>query len=193
MGEGYEFVLHSLENLDQSVIKIMNGQYSGRTEGSPITDLALGMLSKFEENGNQNYLSYFNRSKKGVMLKSSTIAIEGENKRIIGFLCMNFYYDTPIGNLINNFIQTESNSSSVETFTESIEELVLNALDEAKIKVFNDVSILSINRNKEIIACLYNKGIFNLKDSVIIVANNLGISKNTVYLHIRGLAEKEKA
>ena len=25
LGDGYEFVLHSLENLDQSVIKIING------------------------------------------------------------------------------------------------------------------------------------------------------------------------
>ncbi|MGD8401953.1 MAG: PAS domain-containing protein [Bacillota bacterium] len=192
LGEGFELVLHSLENLDQSVIKIMNGHYSGRSEGSPITNLALNMLSKFQENDGYNYLSYFNRNKKGVMLKSSTIAIEGENKRIIGFLCINFYYDTPVERLINNMIQTETSSSAVETFSDNAEELVLNALAEATAKVHNDASISNVNKNKEIVAYLYHKGIFNLKDAVVITANNLGISKNTVYLHIRGLSNKER-
>ena len=40
LGSGYEFVLHSLEDLDHSVIKIINGHYTSRKEGSPITDLA---------------------------------------------------------------------------------------------------------------------------------------------------------
>ena len=37
LGDGYELVLHSLENLDHSVIKIINGHYTGRKEGAPIT------------------------------------------------------------------------------------------------------------------------------------------------------------
>ena len=30
LGEGYELVLHSLESLDHSVIKIITGHYTGR-------------------------------------------------------------------------------------------------------------------------------------------------------------------
>ena len=44
LGEGYEIILHSLEDLDHSVIKIINGHYTERCEGAPITDLALTML-----------------------------------------------------------------------------------------------------------------------------------------------------
>ena len=40
LGDGYEIVLHSLHDLDHSVIKIINGHYTGRREGFPITDLA---------------------------------------------------------------------------------------------------------------------------------------------------------
>lgn len=36
LGDGYELVLHSLESLDHSVIKIINGHFTGRKEGSPI-------------------------------------------------------------------------------------------------------------------------------------------------------------
>ena len=38
LGDGYEIVLHSLHDLDHSVIKIINGHYTGRREGFPITD-----------------------------------------------------------------------------------------------------------------------------------------------------------
>lgn len=49
LGNAYEFVLHSLENYDRSVIKIINGFHTGRTEGAPITDLALSMLEEIQK------------------------------------------------------------------------------------------------------------------------------------------------
>ena len=52
-------------------------------------------------------------------------------------------------------------------------------------EVFSDKNIPLNNKNKEIIFRLSNCGIFNLKDSVVLVAEQLGISKNTVYLHLR--------
>lgn len=44
LGDSYEFVLHSLEDTKNSVIKIINGYHTGRKVGAPITDLALQML-----------------------------------------------------------------------------------------------------------------------------------------------------
>lgn len=48
-----------------------------------------------------------------------------------------------------------------------------------------------LNQNKEIVIRLYDQGIFNLKDSVIKIADRLGISKNTIYLHIRNHKKEE--
>ena len=64
LGSSYEIVLHSLEDLDRSVIKILNGYHTGRREGAPITDLALEMLSRIGENGGTPYVSYFTKNKK---------------------------------------------------------------------------------------------------------------------------------
>ena len=44
IGPGYEIILHSLENFDNSAIKVINGHYSGRSEGAPLTDFALQMM-----------------------------------------------------------------------------------------------------------------------------------------------------
>lgn len=186
LGDGYEFVLHSLENLDKSAIKVVNGYHSKRSEGAPITDLALSMLDKIRDSHQLKSLCYFNRNKEEKLLKSCTIPIPGENSRIIGLLCINFYMDTPLSSVIEALIPQEAFTPHLaENYAENIDDLILTSLEEVKEAVFNDPSISSVNKNKEIISCLYHKGVFNLKDAVIKVAKSLNISKNTVYMHIR--------
>lgn len=189
LGPGYEFVLHSLENLDRSVIKIINGFHSGRTEGAPITDLALKMLQQIRENDCEHqHHTYFNYSHEGVPLKSTTISILGENNRIIGLLCINFYLSTPLSSIVETLSDTHvRNTRSDENFSSNLGDLISSVLDEAIQQVYADGSVSSTNRNKEIISILYEKGIFNMKDAVNHVAQKMGISKNTVYMHLRAL------
>ena len=52
-------------------------------------------------------------------------------------------------------------------------------------KFVKQIDGICADKNKEIIARLYSKGFFKLKNSVVECAEALGISKNTVYLHIR--------
>ncbi|QUO22035.1 PAS domain-containing protein [Clostridiaceae bacterium Marseille-Q4143] len=190
LGPGYEIVLHSLEDLDRSVIKIINGYHSNRKEGSPITDLALSMLTEIKHSDKKHqFRTYFNRSENGIIIKSSTIPIAGEKDRIIGLICSNYYTDTPLNSIIEALTpQNIDNQIIKETFSDDIDELILSTLESAKAHVYNDSSISSTNKNREILSILYDKGIFNLKDAVPKVANNLGISKNTVYMHLRNFA-----
>jgi len=192
LGDGYEIVLHSLENFDHSVIKILNGHYTGRSVGAPITDLALSMLEQIKRKSHVGYISYFSKNKKGEPLKSTTIAIQGEGGRIIGLLCINFYMNTPLAQLITNMYNMKhvsSGNNHIETYMDNIDDLIEQTVAQVRNEVLNDNSILSSNKNKEIISRLYNRGIFNLKDSVQKCAGILGISKNTVYMHLRNLNE----
>ena len=192
MGEGYEIILHSLQNLDRSVIKIINGHYTGREEGAPITDLALSMLSKIAESKEIKSLCYFTKDKAGVTLQSTTIPIVGENDRIIGLLCINFHTEISFAKMLSAFMPTSDNSTQImENFTDNVDNLISTALEEARNKVLPNPKISAANKNKEIINNLYQKGIFNIKDSVLKISQILNISKNTVYLHIRNLEEKE--
>ena len=57
LGSAYEIVLHSLENYEHSAIRVINGFHTGRSEGAPITDLALKMLKKIRSlDSHQEYL-----------------------------------------------------------------------------------------------------------------------------------------
>lgn len=197
LGEGYEIILHSLENLQHSVIENVNGHYSGRKNGAPITDLALSMLSQLREEPSQSAVCYMNHSKKGVPLRSCTIPITGEKERIIGLICINFYTDVPLSSLLAKFYPQTLNSLSVndsatENFADNTDELIENVLYKIQHQVLNDFAVSPQNKNKEIIAQLYQRGIFNIKDAVIKVASLLEISKNTVYMHLRNLKDQEK-
>ena len=187
LGEGYEIILHSLEDLDHSVIKIINGHYTERCEGAPITDLALTMLEDLNRRSSLEVKAYFNH-KSGKTLKSVTIPVVGEQRRIIGLLCINFHMEISVFNFLTQFLPNEaSNISSSETFNKNADGLLISALEDAKAQIYGDKSVNASNKNKEIIRLLYQRGIFNIKDVVASVAEDLGISKNTVYLHLRNI------
>lgn len=191
LGSGYEIVLHSLENYDHSAIQVINGFHTGRSIGAPITDLGLKMLKKIQVSDSpKEYLCYFSLNSSGKRLKSTTIPVYGEHKRLIGLLCINFYLDTPFTDVLNSFVPGSVQSEAVtqnESHMNSTDELIADSVARVKKAVMEDPNILSINKNKEIVNRLYADGIFNLKNSVIQCANLLGISKNTVYMHIRNL------
>lgn len=194
LGESFEFVLHSLEDYKHSVIQIINGSHTGRGVGSPITDLALSMLEKTESE-NVEYINYFSKNKKGEPLKSTTITIRGEKNRVIGLLCINMYLNTPLSTLLESLIDAggkDYSRYSYETFFDSSDDLIESTLASIKEEVYEDRDILQSNRNKEIVYRLDDYGVFQIKDSVIKVADLLGISKNTVYMHIRNKNQKEK-
>ena len=79
-----------------------------------------------------------------------------------------------------------------ETFASSADELIETTLVKAREEVYANRSILSSNRNKEIIAILHDRDIFRLKNAVSKVSEMLGISRNTVYLHLRNLQNEKK-
>ncbi len=194
LGPSSEVVLHSLEDYNNSVIKIANGHHTGRKIGAPITDIALKMLSEIKNSDDKTCKTYFTRAKNGNSLKSNTTAIYGEKGKIIGLLCMNLNPDTSFVDFVRCFFsdkdQTAQNSQeNNEIFANSTNELVLSALDNIVFEVNNDSFVSSINKNKEIIKRLHDKGIFNIKDSPNLVADYLKISKNTVYLHLRNYSK----
>lgn len=194
LGSGYEMVLHSLGNVNESVIKIVNGYHTGRKEGAPITDLALAVLDRIQTDKTApGYITYATKSKKGEPVKAATIRIPGENGRTIGLLCINYYLSTPYFEVLNSFIPKAAEHAGFlpENFVEDTDELIRASVANAKVTVAADKSILPSLANKEIVAILSAQGIFKLKDAVLKVAALLDISKNTVYLHLRSLHKNE--
>ena len=102
---------------------------------------------------------------------------------------MNFYMNITFYDFIHEFIQNKDsakeNKPITETFASNVDDMIYTTLNSVKKEIYNNPNISSSNKNKEIIFALNNRGIFQIKDSVSVVAKLLNISKNTVYLHLR--------
>jgi len=192
LGSSYEIVLHSLDSYEHSVIAIVNGEHTGRRVGAPITDRALEMLERSSATGLSSE-TYFSTNRNGEPLKSTTIAIRGEGDRIIGLLCMNFYMNTPLNDILIGMIPNANDIiaplQSDETFASSTDDMIASTLENVRAQVYRNSEIPSSAKNKAIVRFLRDKGIFRIKDSVPKVAELLGISKNTVYFHLRNIEE----
>ena len=141
LGKGYEIVLHSLENFECSAIKVINGHFTGRKEGAPITDLALNMLSAIEDSGDYHEaMIYSNRGVGGTPIRSATLPITGEQNKLIGLLCINFYMDIPLSTFLESL--TKTGAQVTETYANDSDELILSLLESAKMSVLNNASIL---------------------------------------------------
>ncbi|MCS3432892.1 transcriptional regulator [Klebsiella sp. BIGb0407] len=188
IGSHCEIVLHSLQDLKCSAIRIANGEHTGRKIGSPITDLALRMLHDMTGADSSVSRCYFTRAKSGVLMKSVTTAIRNREQRVIGLLCINMNLDVPFSQIISTFMPPETQDQEVPSsvnFASSVEDLVMQTLEFTIEEVNVDRAVSNNAKNRQIVLNLYEKGIFDIKDAINQVADRLNISKHTVYLYIR--------
>lgn len=201
LGTGCEVVLHAFDQLDASVIKIANGHVTGREAGAPATDFALAQLRQTtvhpQEQGPQeqdpedqvSWRSYFSRNRQGQLLKSASMTIRNRQQQPIGMLCVNFSLDAPLSSLLAalslpgaaNSLDTVPVVLENESFANSVDDLVAQVMA----KVDADTRLPASARNKAIITTLYDRGLFEIKEAAHRVAEQLAISRHTVYLHIR--------
>lgn len=184
IGRHCEIVLHSLEDLEHSTICIANGHNTNRQIGSPITDLALKSLHNMQTESVSK--PYFTRAKSKGLMKSVTIAIRNKSQRIIGLLCININLDVPVSEFMQAFMPaSEQTETSAVNFASSVEELVAQTVEKTIEEVTADRMVSNNNKNRQIVISLYEKGIFDIKDAINLVAERLAISRHTVYLYIR--------
>ncbi|MFY1027719.1 hypothetical protein CFY87_10320 [Actinobacillus seminis] len=188
IGNHCEIVLHSLEDLERSAICIANGHNTHRQVGSPITDFALKSLHNMKTESVSN--PYFTRAKGNGLMKSVTIAIRNKSQRIIGLLCININLDVPASQFLQAFMPTpEQDEASAVNFASSVEELVTQTIEQTVEEITADRNVANNNKNKQIVISLFEKGIFDIKDAINLVADRLNISRHTVYLYIRQIKQ----
>ncbi|MGC7559744.1 helix-turn-helix transcriptional regulator [Pasteurella sp. PK-2025] len=184
IGSHCEIVLHSLEDIERSTICIANGHNTHRQIGAPITDLALKSLHNMQTDSVSK--PYFTRAKSNGLMKSVTIAIRNHQQRIIGLLCININLDVPFSQFMQALMPTpEQQATSAVNFASSVEDLVAQTVEKTIEEVTADRMVSNNNKNRQIVISLYEKGIFDIKDSINLVAERLDISRHTVYLYIR--------
>ena len=187
-GTNCEVVLHSLEDLSHSCIKIQHGHVTGRSVGSPLTDLGIEIVNKADSLDKDVVGSYYSTLDDGRILKSVTMLVRNAQGKPIGCMCINIDLSVPFVELIRGFLPPGGESPSgtmVEHFPLAVDDLVRRTLEIVMTDVNKQREISPSEKNKMIVEGLYKKGMFNVKGVIDIVAKKMGISRYTVYNYIR--------
>jgi predicted transcriptional regulator YheO len=186
LGEHCEVVLHSFESLERSVIHIANGHITGRGLGSPITDLGMKILQEPAMASKDFTGCYYSKTTDGKTLRSITIMIRNASSKPIGMICINLNMDAPLRSLINTLAipQTES-PENPENFVASLDELIQTTLRETISAINGQHDIPNNEKNKLIVCELIKKGMFDIRGAIDIVAQELSVSRYTIYNYIR--------
>ncbi len=125
----------------------------------------------------------------------SVFTVINNSGRAIGLLGINFNMNTPLSEFISTFSLFNNCEKTVQPSdgkagSNSIDDLVKNAVSDVVNEISTNVNIPNHDKNKYIVFGLHEKGIFDIKGAVVMVAEELDLSKFTIYSYIREMRDK---
>ena len=197
VGRNTEVVLHDLADIDASVVAIVNGEVSGRTVGSPATDLVLRELE--EDSGEQvPYRVHYTARAGGRTLASSSFFIRRDG-RLIGMLCVNTDHtlmrrlESLVAEVSGLFLGAADAGAPVsrETLVSSIDGMAAEAIDDVARRRGTSRDRFKPEERLEVVADLHAQGFFQFKGSIPVLASALGVSEPTVYRYVQSARSRE--
>ncbi len=182
-GEPCEVVIHDFADLEHSIVHI-EGDVTGRCVGGAATDLLL--MSVQNGNTGQDMNNYQTQTPNGRVLRSCTVFLRDEQGEVQGAFCINLDITLFQGfrRYLENMLQTDLPELS-ETFSDDIRSTIHTILMETIQEMgVAEHPILTREGKIELIGRLDEKGVFQVKKSVPILARELGLSRSTLYNYL---------
>lgn len=205
LGPDYEIVLQDANDKLHSTVAIYNGYITGRSIGSPLSDLGLKIITEKSYLHADYQVNYNGLSKDNKLLRSSTFFIKDADA-LIGLLCISFDSSKYLSlskeilrlcnpdRIVNenyNFSPTHNGLTISENFTGSISELTDSVLKECFPNMYIDPSRLNKEEKMHIVECLHKQGVFLVKGAVSQVASLLYCSDASIYRYLNKINKQK--
>jgi predicted transcriptional regulator YheO len=174
-----EVVIHDFSDLEHSIAYI-EGDLTGRSVGGAATNLLLAAARTGDTETDLH--NYFTTLPNGRTLKSSTIFLRDCEGRAYGAFCINAEVTAfeQFRRLLNEFAAAEHEVS--EVFSDDIQRTIQTVIAETMSD--HERPILTREDKVDLIGRLDAKGVFQVKKAVPILADQLGLSRATVYNYL---------
>ncbi|EIW9476233.1 MULTISPECIES: transcriptional regulator [Klebsiella] len=178
-----EVVVHDLTHPQQAILSIHNN-LSGREVGQPATEMGLARIASAEFPA--VVANYANQFADGRAVKSTSIGIKGDNGEYVAALCLNVDMTLFRGmqSALARFTATES-ATVVEHLEPGGAAAIRQRIDAFAAERATTARALSATDRKTVIQQLRKEGLLDLRKSMEMVAQHLGISRATAYLYAR--------
>ncbi|MGT2951020.1 hypothetical protein BU202_06965 [Streptococcus cuniculi] len=205
LGNDTEIVLQDFtKGLDHSLVYIKNN-LSEREIGAPATDFVLDVLKSKLYKEKDYVVNYHTKTVSGRELYSSSFFIKNEQEQLLGMLCINSdkskllslkrLFESSL-ETIDSLFQTEETNSSTKDITENFYSTPENLIEATILQETQGLSLGTYNLTKNekiaIVRSLYQKGFFELKDSVSKIAETFRMSDVSIYKYIQTVRQEKQ-
>ena len=187
-GPNCETLIHDMTRPGHPILVIYNGSVTGREVGS--TADIFGDIGDYDETVYQNkdYTNQLVLSRDGRTLKSSTFNVVGED----------YHFALGINMDVTNMVRASQMLSEMTATSGDLQQTLMqdarSQLDELLRECISAVGKEPDNMKKNdrmrIIKMLYKRRAFTYQKSVAIVAEQLGVSRYTVYKYMHEIEEE---
>ena len=200
-GKKCEVVLHDFSIPQHSIVEIENGHITGRKIGDSITDFALSIWRKngYGKKKEDKIVNYRTKTKEGKILRSSSVFIRDDQKKIIGCLCINYDLTEHLmfNKIIDEFCNTidlddEKSKEEAETFTNDVDDVLEDIIRKAIDEIGKPVSMMQREDKLMVVKIVDEKGGFLIKGAINQLAAEISVSRYTVYNYLDELKTKKK-
>jgi predicted transcriptional regulator YheO len=179
-----EVVIHDFSDFEHSIVCI-EGNITNRRIGGAATDLLLTKVSQGDTD--EDLYDYLTNLPGGRVMKSCTVWLREEDGSAYGAFCVNFDMTAFVAmhKVLESFVATEARSDVVETFADDIEDTIHSIVTTTLYETGQSLPLMGREEKVDLIGRLAEKGVFQVKKSVSILADQLGLSRATVYNYLR--------
>ena len=192
-GDKCEVVIHDVNNMDHSIVYIVNGHVSGRKVGDGGSRVVIEQAIQANAQP-EDELCYLTRTPDGRILKSSSIYIRGAKGAVTAIFSIN-YDVTSLMMLQREIRQALSPRDSKQTEPEKIlnvNDLLDDLIEQSVALVGKPVAAMNKDDKVRAIQFLNQSGAFLVTKSGDKVAKYFGISKYTLYSYIDANKKQEE-
>ncbi|MFD8382824.1 transcriptional regulator [Streptomyces sp. NPDC059679] len=180
-----EVVLHDLRDPEHA-IRAIESNLSGRSVGDPATELG---IARIQDPGFPDIVqNYPNRFPDGRPAKSTSIGIKNSAGEYIAAICLNLDVSlfASVARSLNNLVRTDDQEQPLtETLRARTADELRTVIEEFAAARGHTARSLGSAAKKELVRSLKTRGFLQVKHSVQVVTELLGVSRATVYNYLR--------
>lgn len=187
-GQKCEVAIHDLSgNLENSIVYIVNGDVTNRKAGCGTSKVVLETMHR-DPSAIKDQLGYLTRTPDGRILKSSTIFVRDENKKIHFIFSINhditelLALEQALKGLTT--VETQPKDAQPEQIVSNVNDLLDNLIRQSVEIVAKPVALMNKDDKIKAISFLNDAGAFLITKSGDKVSEHFGISKFTLYSYI---------
>ena len=188
-GPNCETLIHDMTRPGHPILVIYNGSVTGREVGS--TADIFGDIGDYDETvyRNKDYTNQLVLSRDGRTLKSSTFNVVGEDYHFALGINMDVTNMVRASQMLSEMTATSGDlqQTLMQDARSQLEELLRECIS----AVGKEPEKMKKNDRMRIIRMLYKRRAFTYQKSVAIVAEQLGVSRYTVYKYMHEIEEAE--